>query len=208
MKIMSTRPQASRENINQSFSKLQEFYRVNPFQVGDRIPNFTLKNIRGKRIKIQTHLAKGSVILIFARGQWYPYDSLELWTLQKSFLKNLSKHHQIILISPQPSEAFIETLKKQLFRIEILIDDELKVARMFGLMREISAALGSSYERFGVQIIRSKTPNKFEVMVPAIYKVNSEQKIIYARTESENDIQLKFQNALVVQDENYWLELI
>ena len=39
-------------------------------QVGDKAPDFTLRNTRGKEVSLRQLLSKGPVILGFYRGRW------------------------------------------------------------------------------------------------------------------------------------------
>lgn len=53
-------------------------------KVGDKAPDFTLKNAFGKKVTLSKVLKKGPVILSFYRGAWCPFCNLQLHTLHKS----------------------------------------------------------------------------------------------------------------------------
>ncbi|MGC9527560.1 MAG: redoxin domain-containing protein [Limnospira sp.] len=175
--------------------------------VGDLIPNFTLNNINGRSVDLDSLLTQDAVSILFDRGQWCPYDSLELWMLQKFFLKQVTNTEKLIIISPRVSPALIETLEKQSFQLEFLLDPEYEVTRSFGLMRKIPAFLRSTYERFGIQCVNSDSL-VCELMVHAIYTVECDRRVTYSYIEMEEKKPCHFRNRLAVRDEEYWLALV
>ncbi|MGL5080148.1 MAG: redoxin domain-containing protein [Microcoleaceae cyanobacterium] len=157
--------------------------KINPLKAGDFIPQFTLTNLQGQQINIQTLLAQSSLLLLFDRGQWCPYDSLELWKLQRSLPKVLAADVKPAIISSKPSKHLVKVLNQQSLNFEVLVDQDLKVARKFGLVQQFLLLSNSTYKHFESRGFKaqslSQSNNHFERIVHAVYEVNSDGKVSY-----------------------------
>ena len=53
-------------------------------KVGEKAPDFILKNAFGKEVNLKDELKKGPVVLVFYRGAWCPFCNIHLHVLQKT----------------------------------------------------------------------------------------------------------------------------
>ena len=58
-----------------------------PLKVGDKAPDFKLKNALGKEIHLSDLLQKKKVVLTIYRGTWCPYCNLQLTQFQEVVFK-------------------------------------------------------------------------------------------------------------------------
>ena len=63
-------------------------------KVAENAPDFTLTNAFGKQVSLSSELKKGPVVLVFYRGSWCPYCTLDLALLKEALpeLKNETRN--------------------------------------------------------------------------------------------------------------------
>lgn len=149
-------------------------------KVGDRIPQFALPDASGDRFDLQTALAKGPVVISFYRGGWCPYCSLELKALQQALPQIEAAGANLIAVSPETPDHALSTQEKQELSFTVLSDIGNNIARQFGIVFQLPAALRPIYQSFGIDIPAHNSDQSFELPVPATYVVAPNRKIIYA----------------------------
>ena len=81
-------------------------------KAGEQAPDFTLPNAVGRPVRLETELSKGPVVVIFYRGIWCPYCSLQLRAYQKILPDILRLGGSLLAISPQSPDRSQATLLK------------------------------------------------------------------------------------------------
>lgn len=111
-----------------------------PPAVGEKAPDFALKNLDGKTVKLSDKTAKGQVVLIVLRG--FPGYQCPLCNRQvKEFSSNASQFEgkNVILVYPGPGEKLNEkatefVMDKNLpANIELVLDPDYKFTNQYGL---------------------------------------------------------------------------
>ena len=88
-------------------------------QVGDKAPDFALKNYKGEEVTLSTLLKAGPVVLTFYRGTWCPLCNMQLHAFQ-SILPDLKERGvQLIAISPQAPDTTLEFVGKEGLDFEV-----------------------------------------------------------------------------------------
>ena len=70
-------------------------------KVGEKAPDFSLKNPNGKTVKLSALLKKGPIVLTFYRGAWCPYCNLQMHQLTESMPQFKKYGASIVAITPQ-----------------------------------------------------------------------------------------------------------
>ena len=155
-------------------------------KVGDTIPDFALPNHNGNLIKIQKLLKRGIVVISFYRGSWCPFCNLELQALEQALPAINMLGGTLVTISPQISIDLPESLEKQQFNLEMLVDKGNQVARQFNIVFKIPEKLRFCLKDLGIYIPRYNGDESFELPLPATYIVNQDGKIYYDFVQSDH----------------------
>ena len=97
--------------------------------VGDKAPEFTLKNALGNDISLDDFLDKEYVILTWYRGAWCPYCNLALIELQEHLDKFKKLGAELIALSPQIADSTLTLQQQKELQFTLLSDLANKIAK-------------------------------------------------------------------------------
>lgn len=149
-------------------------------KVGDKAPNFELKNSDGDVVSLNSLTQKGNVVISFNRGNWCPFCNIEFKHLQNSVNEIKNAGANLIVISPQLQEKSAEIISENAFEYPILFDKGNEVAKKFGIAFTLAEPLRPIHKAFDMDIPAHNGDESFGLPVPATYVVNRDNKIIYA----------------------------
>ena len=153
-------------------------------KVGNRAPEFMLRNAKGEIVDIGALRKKGPVIVTFYRGGWCPYCNLELKAFQEILPEIKAAGASLVAISPEKPDDTLSTAEKNALAFEVLSDVGQKVGRAFGLVYQFTEELRSAYRGFGRDIpAHNGTPGEWALPVSATYVIDQNGTIIYAYTD-------------------------
>jgi peroxiredoxin len=153
-------------------------------KVGNRAPQFMLRNAKGEIVDIGALRRKGPVIVTFYRGGWCPYCNLELKAFQEILPEIKAAGASLVAISPEKPDDTLSTAEKNALVFEVLSDVGQKVGRAFGLVYQFTEELRSAYRGFGRDIpAHNGTPGEWALPVSATYVIDRNGTIIYAYTD-------------------------
>jgi len=142
----------------------------NALKVGDKIPEFTLKDIHGDSISSSDALKNGPLVISFYRGGWCPYCSLELRALEKCHDEIKANNGTILAISPELPNQALKSTEDQGLSFIPLTDPNNDLARSFGLVFELVKGLANLYRLgFDLDLTEINGTDKFELPIPATY---------------------------------------
>ncbi len=149
-------------------------------KVGDKFPNFELKNNRGELVDLNKLLKKGMVIVTFYRGSWCPYCNIQLMEYQKHVSKWQEMGATLLAISPELPELANELAQKRSLTFDLLFDKDNAFAQKVGLVFGIKNDLKAVYEKFGIDLMKSQGNSSWKLPVSATYVIGKDQKVKYA----------------------------
>jgi peroxiredoxin len=153
-------------------------------KVGNRAPEFMLRNAKEEIVDIGALRKKGPVIVTFYRGGWCPYCNLELKAFQEILPEIKAAGASLVAISPEKPDATLSTTEKNALAFEVLSDVGQKVGRAFGLVYQFTDELRSAYRGFGHDMpAHNGTPGEWALPVSATYVIDRDGTIIYAYTD-------------------------
>ncbi|MBE9172914.1 AhpC/TSA family protein [Cyanobium sp. LEGE 06143] len=179
--FLSHVPESTQTLMQQATSSLEQSGLLEKsLKVGDSIPDFALPNATGETVSMRDLLANGPVVLAFYRGGWCPYCNLELRALQQVLRSIRDTGATLVAISPETPDNSLTTQEKNDLEYPVLSDADNQVARDFGLVFQLPAALLPIYEGFGIDLTAYNGNDHFELPIPATYVVRQDGVIQYA----------------------------
>ena len=136
-------------------------------KVGEKAPDFSLKNPNGKTVKLSTLLKKGPIVLTFYRGAWCPYCNLQMHQLTESLPQFKKYGASIVAITPQTPDKTQAQFKKDGYPFEVLSDLDYSVIKSYKLLWEVSPELDASYKHaFGLDIASFNGKGRLGLPIP------------------------------------------
>ena len=152
--------------------------------VGDKAPEFTLKNATGNDVSLTQKLKDGPVVLVWYRGGWCPYCNINLHYLQEESANIKAQGASIIAISPEKPDESMTTAEKNELEFEVLSDLHNKVAKEYGVVFELTEEVAAIYnEKFGLNDHNGDNSN--ELPLAATYIINTDGTIAYAFLDTD-----------------------
>lgn len=152
--------------------------------LGDKAPNFTLKNANGKSVQLYDELKNGPVVLVWYRGGWCPYCNLTLKRLQDE-QPNFDKFNaSLVAITPELPDSRLSTKEKNELSFEVLSDIGNKVGKEYGVVFELTDAVAKRYQA-GFDLHGYNGDKSNTLPLAATYIINSDGKIVYAYLDAD-----------------------
>ncbi len=147
---------------------------------GDVLPDFTLTNASGEKVKLADLRKTGPVIVTFYRGAWCPYCKIQLMEYQKHWSEWKKKGATLVAISPEVANLSQEFAEKSGLTFDLLADSNNAYATQVGLVYGIEKDLKQVYENFGIDLENSQGNTAWKLPVSATYVVGKDGKIAYS----------------------------
>ena len=143
-------------------------------QVGEKAPDFILKNAFGKEVNLEDELKKGPVVLVFYRGAWCPYCNMHLGVLSESLSEFEKYDAQLIAITPQKADKSAEQIKKDSYPFEVLSDLDNSVMKEYNLYFELSKELLDVYKKNGLDVEAYNGKNRTALPIPGTFVIDTQ----------------------------------
>jgi len=165
------------ENLGGNLSKILKV------KAGDLAPSFALSNHLGDTVSLAEMLKRGKIVLVFYRGSWCPYCSLQLNQLQSAM--DEIKHHEanVIAVSPQTPDASLSMVEKSSLKFEVLSDVGNAVAKKYTTVFRHDDAATGVLNSLGIDFNNHYGDDSNELPVPAVFVIRQDGTIAYARSE-------------------------
>ena len=164
--------------------------RVQPLQVGAKVPDATVQTIEGKRIALATLLAAQPTALVFYRGGWCPFCNRQLAELQsvETDLKKLG--YRIVALSPDRPEELRKSVGKHKLAYSLLSDSAMDAARAFGVAFTVDDGTLEKYRGFGINLEVASGQKHHMLPVPSVFLVSRDGAIRYRYYNPDYKIRL------------------
>ncbi len=181
-KIEGKLPKEFVEIMHQSTADLKASgIEENILKVGDKAPEFSLKNQNDEVISSGDLLKERNIMLTFYRGIWCPYCNLDLSNL-KRYKSNFEKENiKVLGVSPQSTKFNKQIVEQHKLNFDVLNDQGNNLASKLGLQWTIVNPLKSLYkDDFKINLVDYNGDDSWTLPVPARFVINQEGVIIYA----------------------------
>lgn len=148
--------------------------------LNEQAPDFSSSDQYGKSISLSNELKKGSVVLVFYRGQWCPYCNKALKQLEDSLSFIKEKGASVITITPEKPAYITQTISKTKASYSILHDEGLSIMKKYDVAFQVDEKTVEAYKKYGIHFSEvNGEANGANLPVPAVYVVNKQGKIVY-----------------------------
>lgn len=154
-------------------------------RAGDYAPRFRLRDANGKLISSDSLLDRGPVLLIFFRGQWCPYCSVDLRALEAVAQDIRATGTSVVAISPQTANASSGPLQLENLSFPCLVDKGARVARAFGLRWKLSQELQAAELETGLDLAVVNGEPSWTLTMPARYVIGTDGIVEYADVSAD-----------------------
>jgi len=154
--------------------------------INSKAPEFKGTDQNGNAISLKELRKKGPVVVVFYRGHWCPYCNKELKRMQDSLQLLSDKGAQIVAISPERSEGISKTVEKTGATFSILHDEEMKIAKGYGVAYQVDEKTQQRQKNFGNDLLTiNGQKERAYLPVPAVYIVNRDGSVTFRFFEDD-----------------------
>lgn len=154
--------------------------------INSKAPEFKGKDQNGNDVSLKELRKKGPVVVVFYRGHWCPYCNKELKRMQDSLQLLTDKGAQIVAISPEKSEGRFKTIEKTGVTFPILHDEEMKIAKGYGVAYQVDEKTQQRQKNFGNDLLEINGQKERAFLpVPAVYIVNRDGSVTFRYFEED-----------------------
>ncbi|WP_405605043.1 peroxiredoxin family protein [Polaribacter sp. Asnod1-A03] len=154
------------------------------YNIGDKAPNFTLKNALNKPVSLYNELKNGPVILTWYRGGWCPYCNITLHYLQEKLPEFKKEGATLLALTPELPDNSLNTVEKNNLEFTVLSDVDNLVGKEYKVVFKLTDEVAAIYEAgFGLS---NKNGNKDnELPLAATYVIDTNGIIKYAFLDAD-----------------------
>lgn len=152
---------------------------VSPAEVGEEIPNVTLKDPFGDDAELQELISKKPTLLIFYRGGWCPYCNTHLSQLAEIEEQLYDMGIQILAVSPDQPSYLKESMMEHDLNYQLLSDSDMSATKEFGLAFRVDTTTVNRYKRNGMDLAERSGYDHYLLPVPAAFLVDTNAMIQY-----------------------------
>jgi peroxiredoxin len=164
--------------------------------LNDKAPEFSSKDQNNKAIVLKDEVKKGSVVLIFYRGEWCPYCNKQLKGLEDSLSEITKKGATLLAITPEKMENVAKTVEKTKATYSIISDEKLKIMDAYKVSFKVDDKTNAALKGYGVNLMERNGTNGENLPVPAVYIINKEGKIVYKHVDPDYTKRVSVQEIL------------
>jgi len=142
-------------------------------KVGDKLPDFTVKNTQNQDVAIASLYAKQPIVLTMYRGGWCPYCVTNLKEWQDKLKQVTKLGAQVVAVSPESPAHVAETMSKGKLDYNVLSDSTGNASKAMGLNFTLDADTQSKYNGYGINLPEHNADGSWDLPHPATYVVDT-----------------------------------
>jgi peroxiredoxin len=151
-------------------------------KVGDKAPDFTGYDQKGKQVELRKLLENGPVILFFYRGKWCPVCSRYINNYQDSLKVITDQGFNVVAITPESIENVEQTVKLHNITFTVIYDCQEKIMKDYDVMFSVTKAYQDKIlSDYSIDIAKNNGRDAARLPVPATYIINKEGIIVAAQ---------------------------
>ncbi len=140
---------------------------------GDKAPDFTGYDQKGKSISLKKLLENGPVVLFFYRGNWCPACNKQLSNYQDSVNLITDQGFSLVAITPESIENVEQTVKLHDINFTVIYDCQEKIMQDYDGMFNVTKAFQDRvFKSLKVDIAKNNGRDVAHLPVTATYIIN------------------------------------
>jgi len=155
---------------------------VEPLKPGQKIPDLTLRNVKGEELTLKEAIGDTPTVLVFYRGSWCPFCNAHLAELAKAQDEIVAKGYQILAVSPDKPENLKAATQKNDLKYTLLSDSDMSPAKTFGVAFKLDDSVVDKYKNdYGIDLVAASGGQNrgWALPVPAVYLINPDGEITW-----------------------------
>ena len=153
---------------------------------GDRVPDVVLPDLPGGRTALADLLRDGPIVLVFYRGRWCPFCTLELRAWQRVLPEIRALGGQLLAVSPQDEREIALMRERDRLEFHMLSDPPNTLARRFGIAYEVAPAVRDAYDASGlVHRTNDDGGSDWTMPLPAVYLIGTDGRVVWAHVDPQ-----------------------
>ncbi len=152
-------------------------------QPGERAPGFALIDQKGASVRLADRLALGPVVLLFSRGGWCPFCTLQLRAWQDALPRLRRAGGSLLALFPQRVEACERTVERDLLAYPVLSDPGGMVAESFGVTIDLPEVARPIFLRLGHDLPRINGTGTWRVPLSSTFVVAADGGIVLSHAD-------------------------
>lgn len=149
-------------------------------QAGEQAPAFRLRDGHGRAFSSREALCRGPMVLVFYRGRWCPYCTVDLRAIELASREIRSLGASLVVVSQQTPHNSLETQRLNALSFTSLVDEGGKIAHAFGLRWIVSDELRAVEMGSGLDLAAFNGDASWTLTMPTRYVVAADGTIKYA----------------------------
>lgn len=159
---------------------------LTPLQVGQRIPDVTLRTDADKEVRLRDLVSSKPSVLIFYRGGWCPFCTRHLQALSGIQKELRAAGAQLLAISMDQPSKLKETPGRDQLEYMLLSDSDAKVAQAFGIAFKVEDSLVARYKSsYNIDLEAASGRTHHLLPHPAVFVVEPSGTIRFAHVNPD-----------------------
>ncbi len=148
-------------------------------KVGDRAPDFSGYDQKGKFVESKKLLENGPMVLFFYRGKWCPVCSRYLNNYQDSLNIIIDQGFNVVAVTPESIENVEQTVKLHQLTFTVIYDCQEQIMKDYDVMFNVTKAYQDRIlKSFSIDIAENNGREEAHLPVPATYIINRDGIIV------------------------------
>jgi peroxiredoxin len=169
-------------------------------KVGERAPDFTLRDQLGRQVSLASELEHGPVVLIFYRGEWCPYCNIMLRTYGLRAGDFSERGARLVAVSPQTPDNSLTMVEKHNLEFPVLSDEGGEVIGTYGLKYDVDAQSRELYAAVGSDVAKYNGEGGWILPAPAVFVIDPKGTVRFARVNGDYTQRVEPDEALAALD--------
>lgn len=175
--------------------------KVRGLQLGDRVPDFEVVDLRGDDFRLYSALETSPILIVFYRGQWCPVCMRHLSDLQDSLSIIREKGVELVAISPEKPEKSRMSYGKTGAEFSLLFDEDFRVAEGFKLaFTPWQEDLDLYNKVLAAELSKSHSDGSERLPVPATYLIGQDGTVLWRHFDPDYTQRASVKSILEVLD--------
>jgi len=169
---------------------------ANPLMAGLMAPAFSVPASEGALYEFDPSNLQRPVVLIFYRGGWCPWCNRQLSALRAAEQEILDMGYEILFMSADREEILQSSLKADDIKYVLLSDNEMEVARDYGVAFHVNDETVKRYLNAGIDLEAASGYAHHILPVPATFVIGTDGMIKF--TYANPDYRVRVHPELLV----------